>query len=325
MIRVYLGLMPYFSTILRFIKLERQEKVSWLRILKSIYSHASIFKTDLDWLHFGFGTLAIGGENIASAKNADMAVSFRGFDIGVYPIKHPNCYQKTWSKVSKIHVISDDIASLVFKHGFKGQAQIIKITPAIDTSHFHPSMQLNIESPLKLISVARLHWKKGLNYTIQALALLKQKGVKFEYRIIGKGPEEEALKFAAYQFGLQDQVIFMGRLESEDVKQELAKSHIYIQYSVQEGFCNAVLEAQGMGLLSIVSDAEGLSENVLDGKTGWVIDKRKPDLLALKIKEVLELPEAQQNKIRNSAILRVQQHFNIENQQKAFIEFYKSN
>jgi colanic acid/amylovoran biosynthesis glycosyltransferase len=323
LIWVYLGLIPHFKTIFKFIKLERHDGVSWSRIFKRLYNYAPVFKNNFDWLHFGFGTLAIGGENLAAARQAKMAVSFRGFDIGVYPIKHPNCYQKVWEKVSKIHVISDDITDLVYKHGFLKQAPIVKITPAINTQYFSLIKQPAFEQPLQMVSVARLHWKKGLDYTLEALALLKKEGLKFEYRIIGTGPKEEALKFAAYQYGLQDEVIFMGMLEHENVKQELAKSHIYIQYSVQEGFCNAVLEAQAMGLLCIVSDAEGLAENILDEKTGWVVPKRKPDLLAIKIKDVLDLSETKRQQIRNSAMLRVQQHFNIEKQQLEFIEFYK--
>ena len=48
----------------------------------------------------------------------------------------------------------------------------------------------------------------------------------------------------------------------------MKNSDVYIQSSVQEGFGNAVLEAQASGLCCIVSDAEGLSENVLNEKTG---------------------------------------------------------
>jgi colanic acid/amylovoran biosynthesis glycosyltransferase len=322
LIRAYLGLLPYLKTVFKFLKLERHDGVSWTRILKGLYNYAPIFKNDIDWLHFGFGTLVIGCENLAAAKQAKMAVSFRGFDIGVYPIKHPNCYLRLWEKISKIHVISDDITDLVYKHGFKKQAPIVKITPAINTQYFSLTTQQPFDQPIQMVSIARLHWKKGLDYTLEALALLKQKGEKFEYSIIGAGPEEEALKFAAYQYGLQDEVIFMGMLEHENVKQVLAKSHIYIQYSVQEGFCNAVLEAQAMGLLCIVSNAEGLSENIIDKKTGWVVPKRMPDLLANKIKEVLDLSEIKRQQIRSSAILRVQQDFNIEKQQLEFIEFY---
>jgi colanic acid/amylovoran biosynthesis glycosyltransferase len=249
-------------------------------------------------------------------------VSFRGFDIGVYPIKHPNCYHRLWDKVSKIHVISEDIRQLVYTHGFQDQAPIVKITPAINTQYFSTSEQALFKSPIQMVSVARLHWKKGLDYTLEALALLKQAGFSFEYQIIGAGPEEEALKFACYQLGLQEQVFFLGKLSHDEVKQHLAKSQLYIQYSVQEGFCNAVLEAQAMGLLCVVSDAEGLAENVLDGLTGWVVPMRKPDVLMLKIKEIWGISDLKKEQIRNAAILRIQQKFNLKKQQQDFVEFY---
>ncbi len=319
----YLKLLPYFKTIIHYVLLERQDGTTWSRIFKRIYNNAPMFKHELDWLHFGFGTLVMDCQNVAAASNTKMAVSFRGFDIGVYPIKHPNCYLKLWDKVSKIHVISDDIAQLVYDQGFKGQVPMVKITPAINTSYFLAPEQKNESDLLKIVTVARLHWKKGLDYTLQALSKLKKEGVLFEYTIIGEGFEEEALRFAVYQLGLKEQVVFKGKLDPKDVKKELVKSHVYLQYSVQEGFCNAVLEAQAMGLLCIVSDAEGLAENILDGQTGWVIPMRQPDLLASKIKDTLSLSKTEKQQIRDAAKFRVQQHFNIEKQQIEFIEFYK--
>ncbi|TYB77008.1 glycosyltransferase family 4 protein [Bizionia myxarmorum] len=322
LICVYLGLLPHLKPVIRYVRLERKDNIGWVTILKRLYTHGPVFKQNLDWLHFGFGTLALGCENLAAANQAKLAVSFRGFDIGVYPIKHPNCYARLWDKVSKIHVISDDISDLVYKHGFKDQAPIIKITPAIDTHYFSTLKQSAFESPIQMVTVARLHWKKGLDYTLEALALLKQAGISFEYRIIGEGPEEEALKFACYQLGIEDEVFFLGKLNHADVKQQLEKSQVYIQFSVQEGFCNAVLEAQSMGLLCVVSDAEGLAENILDGHTGWVIPKRSPQLLAQKIKSVISLSEKQNQEIRVCAMSRIKEQFNIEKQQKEFIQFY---
>ena len=111
---------------------------------------------------------------------------------------------------------------------------------------------------------------------------------------------------------------------NEIIKYDLnnSDSDIYIQYSQSEGFCNAVLEAQSMGVLPIVSNAEGLSENVLNNKTGWVIEKNSPNLLAEKIVEVINLPESNKEKIRKQAIERIKKEFNIEKQQKEFIDFY---
>ena len=72
----------------------------------------------------------------------------------------------------------------------------------------------------------------------------------------------------------------LGRKTHDGVKTHLEWADIYIQPSIQQGFCNAVLEAQAMGLLCIVTDADGLSNNVVEGKTGWFVPKRSPNALA---------------------------------------------
>ena len=52
---------------------------------------------------------------------------------------------------------------------------------------------------------------------------------------------------------------------------------------IEEGFCNAVIEAQAMELPVVTSDAGGLPENVEDGVTGFVVPRRNPAALADKL------------------------------------------
>lgn len=302
-------------------KLNYRSGFSIKRILASLLSSAHLFSSQLDWLHFGFGTMAVGRENLACVLNAKLAVSFRGFDIAIYPLKHKNCYTLLWNKVDKVHVISDDLKKMVYAAGYSPEGALEKITPAIDVVRFvadHPEKG----SVRQLVTTARLHWKKGLEYTLDALAILKNSGVNFHYTIIGEGEERERLMFAVHQLGLKDYVTFCGRLSHNETIEKLAKADIYIQYSIQEGFCNAVLEAQAMGLLCVVSDAEGLSENVLHEKTGWVVPKRRPALLATKLLEVMRLDKRMQQAVRHQAKERVRDEFNLERQKHAFYQFY---
>ena len=59
-----------------------------------------------------------------------------------------------------------------------------------------------------------------------------------------------------------------------------------------------------MGLLTIVSDADGLPENVINNETGWVIPKRNPALLSKKIMEVINLTSNEKLKISSRKIYR---------------------
>jgi len=318
-------LLTKLSTLLKFISLETKQNVSFKRILKKLILNQHILQeSNVDWLHFGFATQAIGRENIAKAVGAKMAVSLRGFDIGIYPLKNPKCYDLLWLNINKLHVISNDLLNLAYANGFKKNVPYQKITPAIDTSFFiNQSLKdASNKNLLQLMTIGRLHWKKDYTSIIIALKNLKDIGIDFEYTIIGDGPEEEKLKYLVYELGLINNIIFTGKISQKEILIYFKKSNFYLQYSLQEGFCNAVLEAQSMGVLPIVSNAEGLSENVLNNITGWVIQKNSPKLLAEKIVEVINLPDSNKEKIRKQAIERVTKEFNIEKQQKEFIDFY---
>ena len=95
--------------------------------------------------------------------------------------------------------------------------------------------------------------------------------------------------------------------------------------SLEEGFCNAALEAQAMGVLTIVSDASGLSENIIDGKTGWVVPKREPRLLSKQIKRIISMENIELNKIRLNAIENVRNKFDLSHQDDYFNNFFNEN
>ncbi|MGC1205494.1 MAG: glycosyltransferase, partial [Flavobacteriaceae bacterium] len=196
-----------------------------------------------------------------------------------------------------------------------------KITPAIDVSFFK-SEGTNFNEQVNFLTVARLHWKKGLIETLQALAELKKSKYHFTYTIVGDGIDKERIAYAINQLGLKDYVFMVGKKSHKDLLSLYKKSNIYIQYSISEGFCNAVLEAQSMGLLCVVSDAEGLSENVIHGQTGWVVPKNDYLCLTNTLMEVINLPLQKKKKIQETAINRVKNNFNLEQQQKAFLRFY---
>lgn len=313
-----------FQNLIRFWNLERKSGTKRQAIIKKAIINSHLLKLQLDWLHFGYATTAIDRELVAKAIGAKMAVSFRGFDIGIYPIQHPGCYQKLWEHVNLVHTISNDLLEEAFQLGMPKEIPFVKITPAIEVALFKSvARDYFQDGVIKLLTVGRLHWKKGLEYTLEALSLLKKRGFKIEYTIVGTGAELERLIYAAYQFDLTEEVKFIGVMPHEDIAKYLATSDIYIQYSVQEGFCNAVLEAQAAGMLCVVSDAEGLAENVLHEITGWVVLKRQPELLATQLETIIKLPETILKSTSERAVNRVIDEFNLEKQQNSFEAFYQ--
>ena len=240
------------------------------------------------------------------------------------PIKHPGCYDLLFTKNIQYHVLSEEMKQDLNNYGVQLD-HIHVITPAINTEFFKATVaSRKANEPLQLITVARLHWKKGIIYTLEALSHLRRDSIDFKYTIIGDGEEIERIKFAIYQLDLQDHVILAGKCSQEEVRRRLESSDIYLQYSIQEGFCNAALEAQSMGLMTIVSNAEGLTENVQHMRSGWVVPKRQPKQLAQKIVEVMKLPDSEKDDIRHFAMKRVKDEFNLRKQNREFKQFYLS-
>lgn len=309
--------------LMRFYNLEKADGHGGMAILENIYINAHLLPYKLDWLHFGFATVALRRENVAKAIGARMAISFRGYDIGIYPLKYPGCFKRVWKKVDKVHTISDDLLNKAYKLGLPSIIPVSKITPAIKAEQFIVSQERQSEDTINILTVARLNWKKGILYALHAIKKLQEKGINVRYTIIGDGEDKERLVFAAHQLGVADNVVFKGKVKSNLIPEYFKTHSVYLQPSVQEGFCNAVLEAQAGGLLCIVSDAEGLQENILHNETGWVVKRRDAENIVAAIINIRNMDEAAKIEIKNNARQRVEQEFTLEKQIAAFADFYQ--
>lgn len=308
----------------KFIVLERRVNRSWNQIIKNIYNNSHILKSNLDWLHFGFATMAIQSEHVAKAIGAKMAVSLRGFDIDMYPERHPHCYDILWKQVDKVHAISKYLLSKAYQLGLSRGKMFSIISPAVNLNLFSPQGFSFSKDKIKILTVARLHQIKDLNYVIETMAILKRHGTDFEYEIIGDGLEYANLVKQIHRLNLNNEIKLVGKQKHEIIVEALRQADLYIQYSESEGFCNAVLEAQAVGLLCIVSDGGALPENVLHEQTGWVVPKRNPKLLVRTIQEVINLPESVKQKVSIAAKERVKNEFDLNRQQELFKTFYEN-
>jgi len=309
---------------IRLMNFESADGKNLTERIKSVYFNAHILREKIDVLHFGFMTMALKRENIAKAMYAKMSVSFRGYDINIFPLKNPGCYNKVWKKIDKVHTISSYLRVKALGMGLSDNIPYMKITPAIDYSgNLSINLRKDISEP-KIITVGRLNWIKNYETTISAMKLLFDDGVKFTYEIIGEGKEMERLKFAVHQYGLENNIKFCGKKSHEEVLEIMNTSDIYLQPSYEEGFCVSVLEAQAAGLMCIVSDAEGLKENVINGETGWIISKRDHKAFKEKISEVCKMSFEERMKISCTARERVKNEFKSEDQNKKFKEFFQT-
>jgi glycosyltransferase involved in cell wall biosynthesis len=119
-----------------------------------------------------------------------------------------------------------------------------------------------------IICPARLVFIKGIEVLLTALGLLKQARQDWVCWIVGEGELRPVLEQQAADLGLQGEVQFLGY--RDDIPALLGLADIFALPSLQDNQPFSVMEAQMIGLPSVVSDAGGLPEMVEHGRTGLV-------------------------------------------------------
>jgi colanic acid/amylovoran biosynthesis glycosyltransferase len=321
---VFIKLLFFPKRLIRYYNLEKNRGCNTLSFFKKCYLNEKIITSDLDWLHFGFATLAIGKENLAKSMKSKMSVSFRGYDINVYPLKYKNCYDLLWKRVDKVHSISKFLIERAVLLGLNKKTPFEIIYPAIDLDKL-PTRQVLENDEIVISTVARFNWIKGLDIAIDGMKLLKEEGVKFQYHIIGTGTNQaeiERYKFQVHQLNLGKSISFHDQLSHNETLKLISKSHIYLQPSLNEGFCNSVLEAQAMGIPCLVSDVGAMKENIVEGKTGFVFNAYDCKDLVVRLLFINSIPSSNKKTMSINSKERVRTLFSLKKQEEDFLKFY---
>lgn len=300
-----------------------------LKVLRRFYLDAELIRLKPDLVHFEFGALAVGREYIKELLNIKLIVSFRGHDIGFVGLEnYESYYHDTWQKVDAFHFLSKNLWKQSIPRGCPQNKTKVFISPAIDSEYFDPGDRIHAhltgtrDRPLRILSVGRLHWAKGYEYALQSIERLIIQGITCEYRIVGTGDSLLGLSFVRHKLGLENLVFFMGALPRREVKSQMKWADLFLHAAVEEGFGNAVIEAQAMSLPVVCADAMGLPENVANNETGFVVPRRSPEALAEKIIFLAQNPNVRQQ-MGLAGRQRVLARFRLRDQVRAFDRFYQ--
>jgi colanic acid/amylovoran biosynthesis glycosyltransferase len=208
-------------------------------------------------------------------------------------------YRRLWIRADAIHCVSAFLWRRVRAAGCPRTRRRLIAPPSFDAVLFDDPPRIHAESlghgvPLRIASIGRLHWKKGGSLGLDAVGVLRRHGVDCSYRIVGGGPERDALEQRANARGLAGVVEFAGPLDQPGVRDTLRWADVLLMPSVSEGFGLAAIEAQAMGVPVVCTDAGGLSEAVLDGETGLVAPVGNPEALAVALAALARTPDLRQ-------------------------------
>lgn len=118
----------------------------------------------------------------------------------------------------------------------------------------------NYNGHLKMATVAAVNVRyKGQEYVIKALYILKSRGIRIEYHLVGDGDNSFLLSLVR-KYRLDDLVFFHGIIPHDRIFSFLDNMDLYIQPSKQEGLPRALIEAMSRGCLSLGARTAGIPE-----------------------------------------------------------------
>lgn len=120
--------------------------------------------------------------------------------------------------------------------------------------------------------IARLSDVKGHIYLIQAMKLVLEKYPEAQLLIFGEGKMKGELVSLTNKLGIEKQVFFLPN--AADTKDVLSIMDIFALPSLKEGLGLSLMEAMGMGIAVIGSNAGGIKSLIRDGFSGLLVEPR---------------------------------------------------
>lgn len=221
-------------------------------------------------------------------------VALRGSDVPGYSRKYAWLYpllrpiiSLVWRGAAAVVPNSAGLEALARQSASRQIFTIIE--NGVDTKRFTPdptkrSTQEFIITP----GASRVTERKGLQYLIEAVAMLAPTYPELRLKVMGDGSARPSLEALVEEKGLADKVTFLGRIPRERTAPYYQEASLFVLPSLNEGMSNAMLEALASGLPIVATPTGGTAELVTEGKNGMVVPEKSAEAIATAIEIFLK-------------------------------------
>ena len=135
--------------------------------------------------------------------------------------------------------------------------------------------------------------KKGIPTILQALALLRARGLACEYTLIGDGDDRDEVLQLIFDLGLQDCCRWKGTLPHEQVVRQIERADLFAlgceigPDGDRDGIPNVLVESLAMGLPAVGTTVSALPEIIRDGDTGLLSEPGDAEAMAANMQRLL--------------------------------------
>jgi colanic acid/amylovoran biosynthesis glycosyltransferase len=246
---------------------------------------------DVVHCHFGpNGILAAELKELGLVRSP-LLTQFHGHDITSYVHEHgEHVYRNLFVSGDKFLCVSNRIKERAIQHGCDRHKARVHHTGVKTASIPFALRELNADGPVRVLTVARLVEKKGVEFGLRAVAQLIHEFPKLTYTIVGEGPFRTELTTLARELFIESHVRFVGAKTRDSVATLIKESDVLLAPSVtahdgdEEGIPVVLMEALASGLPVVSTLHAGIPELVSHGSSGLLAPERDPEALAAHIR-----------------------------------------
>ncbi|ALC42814.1 CG6401 [Drosophila busckii] len=175
------------------------------------------------------------------------ALTNKLLEINLSMVNHAIC-------VSHIGKENTVLRARVAKH------RVSVIPNAVDTALFTPDpSQRPQEGIINIVVASRLVYRKGIDLLAGVIPRFKNTP-NINFIIVGDGPKRDLLEEIREKCNMQERVEIVGAVEHAMVRDVLVRGHIFVNTSLTEAYCMAIVEAASCGLQVVSTCVGGIPE-----------------------------------------------------------------
>ncbi len=200
---------------------------------------------------------------------------------------------RLYNKFDEVFVCSPIVEEQLRSFGYRGKVTHLpfgtdfKICENVDELRHQANEKFNLQEDENIfIYVGRVMKLKRIDFILDSLKLLKDKGKKFKFFVVGKGAELEKLKKYATKLGFNDEVVFTGFLPREDFPLMLARADLLLFPSIYDNFGLVKVESAAYSTPGVFIENTCAGFDVTDGVNGFVAKNTK-ESFAEKIEQAI--------------------------------------
>jgi len=212
---------------------------------------------------------------------------------------------ETWAlqRVDAATTICEGLRSEIIGRGIPAR-KIAVIPNAVDIGDFAVggerdealAKELGLDGKTVLGFIGSFYAYEGLDILLDALPAMLAQRPEIRVLLVGGGPQDAALRAQARALGLEDKVVFTGRVPHSDVQRyyNLVDVLCYPRHKMR--LTDLVtplkpLEAMAQGRLMVASDVGGHKELIEDGRTGVLFAAGDAGALSTQVLALLAAPQ----------------------------------